>query len=205
MLNMKLFYFLILLIPFGSLSGKTDSICGHPLRYTVLSTNEPTEGFFWTAGDRKYNVYYKGADFILEEKRKHTLWLVSGSSFNVYPGTEMYIDTVYFKNTSESAEKELVIGYTSYSMKPDDSGKSRHLLIIDLRDKMMLLNIATYDYRLKKDENGKFWEYLYECDVDMFHDGIRVTTSDDSDVDDVRTQLDDGIYIRKGHCFVSHK
>lgn len=204
-MNLRLYFFFSMLILTGNLFAKTDSICGHPLRYVVLSSNEPTEGFFWTAGDKKYNVYYKGGDFILEEKKKHVLWLVSGTTFNVYPGTEMFIDTVYFKNTSESPEKELVIGYSTYSMKPDDSGKGKHLMIIDLRDKMILLNIAIYDYRLKKDENGKFWDYLYECDADMFHDGLRITTSDDSEISDVRIQLDDGIYVRKGHCFVSHK
>jgi hypothetical protein len=204
-MNVRLFYLFFFLLQFSYLSAKDDSICGTPLKYQVLTSNEPTDGFFWRAGDRKYNVYYKGADFILEQKKKHILWLISGTSFNVYPGTEMFIDTVYFKNTSESPEKELVIGYSLYSMKPDDSGKSRHLLIIDLRDKMVLLNIATYDYRLKRDENGKYWDYLYECDVDMFHDGIRITTSDESDVDNVQTQLDDGVYIRKGHCFISHE
>ena len=204
-MNLRCVLLFLSLMQLTHLSAKVDSICGSPLRYQVLSSNEPTEGFFWRAGDKKYNVYYKGADFILEDRKKHILWLINGSSFNVYPGTEMFIDTMYFKNTSESPEKELVVSYTLYSMKPDDSGKSRHLMIIDLRDKMVLLNIATYDYRLKRDENGKYWDYLYECDVDMFHDGIRITTSDESDIDDVRTQLDDGIYLRRGHCFISHK
>jgi hypothetical protein len=188
---------------FINLEAKGDSICGSPLKYQVLTTNEPTEGFFWIAGDRKYNVYYKGADFILEQKRKRSLWLITGASFNPYPNREMYIDTVYFKNTSESTEKELVIGYTLYVSRPDNSGKSKHLLIIDLRDKVMLLNIATYDDRMEKDENGKYQEYLYECDVELFHDGIRIETTDDSDINDARTQLDDGVYMRKGHCYIS--
>jgi|GEM_PF-2681522 len=204
-MNIKLLYIIILTISFLDISAKDDSICGIPLKYQVLSTNEPTEGFFWIAADKKYNVYYKGADFILEQKRRNVLWLITGASFNHYPGTEMYIDTVYFKNTSESAEKELVIGYTLYSMKPDDSGKSKHMLILDLRDKIMLLNIDTYYHRLEKDENGKFTEYLYECDVELFHDGIRIETSDDSDINNAQTQLDDGVYVRKGHCYISHR
>jgi hypothetical protein len=201
----KLLFFILLLLPCAYLSAKDDSICGAVLKYQVLASTEPTDGFFWTAGDRKYNVYYKGADIILENKKKHELWLISGASFNPYAGTEMYIDTIYFKNTSESPEKELVIGYTLYSMKPDDSGKSRHLMIMDIRDKMILLNIATYEQALRKDENGKYSEYLYECDVDLFYNSIRITTSDDSDIDNAATQLDDGVYVRKGHCFVRHK
>ena len=204
-MNHKVFYLFVFLVQFAHLSAKDDSICGTPLKYQVLSTNEPTEGFFWIAGDKKYNVYYKGADFILEQKKKNILWLITGASFNRYPGTEMYIDTVYFKNTSESAEKELVIGYSLYSMKPDDSGKSKHMLIMDIRDKVILLNIDTYYHRLEKDENGKYTEYLYECDVELFHDGIRITTSDDSDINNAQTQLDDGVYIRKGHCYISHR
>lgn len=204
-MNIRLVSIFLLLISSLSLSAKEDSICGAPLRYQVLNSNEPTEGFFWIAGDAKYNVYYKGADFILELKKKKQLWLVNGSSFNRYPGREMYIDSVYFKNTSESAEKELVVEYSLYSMKPDDSGKSKHMMIVDVRDKMILLNITIYDRRMEKDENGKYTEYLYECEADLFHDGIRITTSDDSDINDARTQLDDGIYLRKGHCFVGHK
>lgn len=201
----KLLFFLLLLLSWGFLSAKDDSVCGMPLKYQVLTSNQPTENFFWIAGDRKYNVYYKGADLILERKKNHELWLIQGAGFNPYAGTEMYIDTVYFKNTSESPEKELVIGYTLYSMKPDDSGKSRHLLIMDIRDKMILLNIATYEHAVRKDENGKFTEYLYECDVDLFYNSIRITTSDDSDIDNAATQLDDGVYVRKGHCFVRHR
>jgi len=197
---------ILLMLSFSGLSAKVDSICGRPLRYQALTATEPSEGFIWIAGDKKYNVYYKGADFILETtKKNHTLWLVNGSSFYAVTGTEMYIDSVYFKNTSESPEKELVIIYSTYSMRPDNSGKSRRMAIIDLRDKVVLLNIATYDYRLEKDENGRFTEYLYECDVDLFHDGLRITTSDDSDINDARTQLDDGIYLRKGHCFITQK
>jgi len=187
------------------LSAKVDSIFATPMKYQVIPGNEPTDGFLWVAGDKRYNIYYKGADFILENKRKKELWLISGSSFSPSPNVETYIDTVFFKNTSESPEKELVIGYSLYRTRPDNSGKSKHLLIIDIRDKVVLLNIATYDHRLEMDENGKYWEYLYECDIDLFHDGIRVTTSDDSDIDDARTQLDDGIYIRKGHCFICQK
>jgi hypothetical protein len=58
---------------------------------------------------------------------------------------------------------------------------------------------------MNKDENGKYTEYLYECDVELFHDGIRVVTSDDSDINNAQTQLDDGVYIRKGHCYISHR
>ncbi len=204
-MNFKLFYLILFLVPFSHLSANDDSICGTPMHYQVLSSNEPTDGFFWIAGDRKYNVYYKGSDFILEQKKKNILWLISGSSFNPYPGTEMYIDTAYFKNTSESPEKELVIGYSLFSMKPDDSGKSRHLLIVDLRDKIMLLNVALYEHRIRKDENGKFTEFLYEGEIELFYNGIRVSTSDDSDIDNAQTQLDDGVYYRKGHCYISHK
>jgi hypothetical protein len=201
----KLFFLFFLVIQFSFLSAKEDSICGTPLKYQVLTSNEPTEGFYWMAGNKRYDVYYKGADLILEQKKKNILWLITGGSFNPSPGTEMYIDTMYFQNTSESPERELVIGYSLFSMRPDNSGKSKHLAIIDLRDKVILLNITTYDHRLEKDENGKFIEYLYECDVDLFHDGIRVTTSEDSDINDARTQLDDGIYTRKGHCYVFRK
>ena len=204
-MKLRLLYFLLLIFPFIQLSAKDDSICGTPLKYQVLKATEPTDDFFWTAGDRKYNVYLKKGDFILEQKKNNELWLINGASFNPYAGTELYIDTMYFQNTGENADKELVIGYTLYSMKPDDSGKSRHLLIIDIKDKMVLLNIALYDQRLRKDENGKYSEYLYECDVDLFHNGIRVTTTDDSDIDNPQIQLDDGIYLRKGHCFVLHK
>jgi len=204
-MHRKLIYLSLLLLQFSCLSAKQDSICGGPLHYQVLSTTGPTEGFFWRAGDKLYNVYYKGADFILENKRQHQLWLITGASFNPHLNREMYIDSVFFKNTSESPEKELVIIYSLYSMNPDNSGKSKYMLIVDLRDKVMLLNIATHDHRLEKDENGKFVEYLYDCDIDLFHDGIRVTTSDDSDINDARTQLDDGIYIRRGHCYVYHK
>jgi hypothetical protein len=204
-MNLRLLSILFLWLPALLPAAKEDTICGHPLKYQVLNSNEPTEGFFWIAGDKKYDVYYHGADFILQAKKGQELWLVTGTSFNPYPSMQLYIDTVYFKNTSESPEKELVIGYSLYSMRPDNSGKSKHIMIIDLHDKMMLLNIATYDYKLNRDENGKYMEYLYECDVDLFHDGIRVTTSEDSDINDARYQLDDGIYIRRGHCFIRHK
>jgi len=176
-----------------------------PLHYQVLTSNEPTDGFFWRAGDSKYDVYFKGADFILEQRKKNILWLITGASFNPSPGTEMNIDTMYFKNTSESPEMELVIGYSLFSMRPDNSGKSKHLAIIDLRDKIMLLNITTYERRLVRDENGKFVEYLYQCDVKFFHDGFKVTNTEDSDISDARTQLSDGVYIRKGHCYYYHK
>jgi hypothetical protein len=201
----KLFYTFLFIISFSVLDAKDDSICGVPLKYQKLNTNEPTEGFFWIAGDRKYNVYYKGADFILENKRKKELWLITGASFNPYPNTEIFLDSVFFKNTSESREKELVINYSLFSMRADNSGKSKHMMIIDLRDKVILLNIALYDYKMNKDENGKFTEYLYECDVDLFHDGIRITTTDDSDINDARIQLDDGVYIRKGHCYITSR
>jgi hypothetical protein len=204
-MKLKLFCLIFLSMSAYTLSAKDDSICGIPLKYQVLHSNEPTEGFFWIAGDKRYNVYFKGADFILEHKKSKELWVIAGSTYNAYPGTEMFIDTVYLRNTSESREKELVIEYSLSSMKPDDSGKSRHMAIIDIKDKYILLNIALYDYRLQKDENGKYMEYLYECDIDVFHDGIRITTTDDSDINDARIQLDDGVYFRKGHCFVLHK
>ena len=201
----KLICLFVSLLGFLTMSAKEDSICGVPLHYQVLTSNEPTEGFFWRAGDNKYDAYYKGADFILEERKKNILWLITGASFNTSPGTEMNIDTMYFKNTSESPEMELVIGYSLFSMRPDNSGKSKHLAIIDLRDKIMLLNITTYERRLVRDENGKFVEYLYQCDVKFFHDGFKVTNTEDSDISDARTQLIDGVYIRKGHCYYYHK
>ena len=203
-MNHKVFYLFIFLATFSQLFAKDDSICGTPLRYQVLSTNEPTEGFFWIAADKKYNVYYKGADFILEQNKKNILWLINGAG--IYPGqaSEVYIDTVYFKNTSENSIKELVIGYSVYHDRPDNYGKSKYIAIIDIRDKIVLLNIAIYDHRLEKDENGKFTEYLYECDAEFFHDEIRIETSDDSDINNAQTQLDDGVYKRKGHCYISH-
>lgn len=204
-MDLKIISFLLLLFPFLDLSAKNDSICGTPLHYQVLTSNEPTGGFFWIAGDRMYDTYYKGADLILENKKKNELWLITGASFNPYPGAEMYIDTVYFKNTGEGPQKELVIGYTLYSMKPDDSGKSKHLLIIDIRDKIVLLNITQYEHKLRRDENGKYSSFIYEADIDIFYNGIRVTTSDDSDIDNTQTQLDDGVYIRRGHCYISHR
>jgi hypothetical protein len=204
-MNCRLIFFFLLITQFAKVSANGDSICGTALRYQALKTKEPTDGFFWIAGDHKYNVYFKGADFILEQKSKHKLWLITGNTFNPYPNQEMHIDSVYFKNTSESAEKELVVNYSLFSMRPDNSGKSRHMMVIDLRDKIMLLNIALYDHKLQKDENGKYTEYLYECDIDLYHDSIRVTTTDDSDIDNALIQLDDGVYVRKGHCFVTEK
>lgn len=206
---MKLPQLLFFLILFHSslISAKNDSICGAPLRYQIIKSNEPTDGFFLIASDRKYNVYYRGADLILEQKKhkQNILWLITGASFNPYPGNEMYIDTAYFKNTSEGGLKELVVKYSLYSMKPDDNGKSRYLVIIDILDKMVLLNIAEYEHAWRRDENGKYTEYLYECDVSIFHNGIVIETSDDSDIDNAQTQLDDGTYMRKGHCYVYRK
>ena len=68
-----------------------------------------------------------------------------------------------------------------------------------------MLNITLYDHRLEMDENGKLIEYLYEGDVKIYHDRMVVNTTDDSDINDARTQLDDGVYIRKGHCYISHE
>ena len=140
----KLFLLFIILVQFFRLSAKNDSICGTPLHYQVLSSNEPTEGFFWIAGDKKYDLYLRGADLILEQKKKNILWLIPGST--IYPGQapKLYIDTAYFKNTSENSEKELVIGYSVYHNRPDNHGKSKYLAIIDVRDKILLLNIALY-------------------------------------------------------------
>ena len=123
-MDRKLICLFVSLLGFLPLSAKVDSICGSPLHYQVLSSNEPTEGFYWTAGDKLYNVYYKGADFILENKRLHQLWLITGASFNLHPARDLFIDSVFFKNTSESPEKELVILYSLYSTRPDTSGKS---------------------------------------------------------------------------------
>jgi hypothetical protein len=194
--------FLLLAVP---LPAREDSICAKVLHYKVLDSNEPTEGFFWVAGSRKYDVYARGNDIILEARKKKQLWLIPGATLNQYPGTEMYIDTVYLQNTSESPDKELVIGYSVYSMKPDNHGVTKFLSVIDLRDKVLLLNIAYLDNRVEKDENGKYYENLYECDIDFFHDGFRITSSDDSDINDTRTQLDDGIYYRRGHCHIRHR
>ncbi len=171
----------------------------------MLSSNGPTEGFYLIAKDKKYDLYLKGADLLLEQRKNKTLWLIPATDFNTSSNAEMYIDTAYFKNTSESPDKELVIRYSLYRLRADNSGKSTHLLIIDLRDRKVLLNIALYDHRLEVDENGKPIEYLYEADVKLLHDRIVVTTSDDSDINDARTQLDDGIYFRRGHCFVSYE
>ena len=204
-MNLKVVFFLLLIFPFMHLSAKDDSICGTPLHYQVLSSNEPTEGFFWIAGNKKYDVYYRGADLILEHRKSNILWLIPGAGFNLRPSLDIFIDSVFFQNTSENAEKELVVRYSQYSLRPDNSGNSKHLLIIDIRDKIALLNITLYDHRLEMDENGKLIEYLYEGDVKLYHDRMVVNTTDDSDINDARTQLDDGVYIRKGHCYISHE
>ena len=204
-MDLKVVFFLLLIFPLLDLSAKDDSICGTPLHYQVLSSNEPTEGFFWIAGNKKYDVYYKGADLILEQRKSNTLWLIPGSSYNLHPNYDIEIDSVFFQNTSENNEKELVIKYSQYRLRPENSGKSKCLLVIDIRDKIALLNITLYDHRLEMDENGKLLEYLYESDVKLYHDRIVVSTTDDSDINDARTQLDDGVYVRKGHCYISHE
>ena len=202
---MKLVILLLLVLPAYVMRAATaDSVCEAPLRYEVLDKNASVDDFLWIAGDKKYNTYYRGGDLLVEQRKKGILWLIHGSSFAPYTQTEMFIDTVYFQNISESPQKEMIVGYSLFSLKVGAHTKSKHMMIIDLSERRIVLNVATYDYKIGADENGKVVEYLYDADVEVSHNLIKVTSSDDSDIDNPAIQLDDGVYHRHGHCFVRH-
>ena len=203
MKQVRLFTFLFLIVPAAIFAGpKTDSICEAPLKYEVLGKNSDVDEFLWIAADARYNVYFKGADLIVERRHKGILWLVKGHSFASYPTEEMYIDSVYFQNISENPQKELILRYSLFSLKPGTNTKSKHLLIVDLSEQKIVLNVTLRDFKLGSDENGRVIDNLYEADVEVSHNLIKVTSSDDSDIDNPAIQLDDGIYHRHGHCFV---
>jgi hypothetical protein len=195
---------LALMLPFAHLYALSDSICEAPLRYEVIKNTDSTDGFFWAAGDRKFNAFLNGSDFILEWKKKKEFWLMRGIYFANAAANEMFIDSIYFKNLSESREDEMVVIYSLFNLRPDGSShKSKHILVMDPSEKKVILNIELYDYKFGKDENGKIIDFVYEGDIQLSHNSIIVSTSDDSDIDTPSIQLDDGVYFRKGHCFVS--
>ncbi len=200
----KLLILLLLCLPSCTYAGSNDSINEVPLKYDELPKNANRDDYLWIAGDRKFNVYYKDSNFIVENKMKKWMWLIHGHSFASYPNSEIYVDTAYFQNISESNQKELVVGYSQFNLRPGINTKSKHLLVVDLTERKIILNVATYDFRIGKDENGKVTDYLYEAEVEISHNFIRVTSTDDSDIDNPAIQLDDGIYRRHGHCFVRH-
>jgi hypothetical protein len=179
-----------------------DSICAHPLHYEVVTNNESIDSFLWMGGDRKFNLYYKGHELLLEHRRRHEFWRVNCLNYSPYPGSDLFIDTMYLKDISESGQKELFVAYSLYSLKGTSSGKSHHLLIIDIRDKKVLLNIATYDSKITTDENGRVLDYYYEADIEFHHNAVKVIPADESEIDNPAIQLEEGTYHRRGHCFV---
>ncbi|MCW3126302.1 MAG: hypothetical protein JWO03_1960 [Bacteroidetes bacterium] len=203
MKHLRLLLLILIFLP-ASIYAAKDSVCEAPLKYEVLEKGSNTDDFLWITGDRKYNIYYKGADVIVERKRKGTLWLVKGLSFASYPHEEMYIDSAYFQNISEFPDKELIIKYSLFSLQPGTNAKSKHMMIVDINERKIVLNVALYDFKIGADENGKVIDYLYEANVDVSLNLIKVESSEDSDIDNPATQLDDGIYHRRGHCFVKH-
>jgi hypothetical protein len=188
----------------ASIYAAKDSICETSLRYEVLDKNADTDDFLWIAGDKHFNVYFKGAELIIERRKKGILWLVKGHTFASYPNEEIYIDSAYFQNISEFPEKELIINYSLFSLAPGTNTKSKHKLIIDLSERKIVLNVATYDFKIGADENGRVIDYLYEADIEVSHNLIKVVESGDSDIDNPAIQLSEGIYHRRGHCFVKH-
>lgn len=201
---MKLLVLFMLLIPASTYAGKEDSVCEVPLKYQVLDKNADTDDFLWIAGDKHFNVYFKGSDLIIERNKKGILWLVKGADFASYPNEEMYMDSVYFQNISEYPQKELIIKYSLFSLQTGTNAKSKHMMIVDLGEKKIVLNVALYDFKIGADENGKVIDYLYEASVKVSLNLIKVESGDDSDIDNPAIQLDDGIYHRRGHCFVKH-
>ncbi len=185
-------------------AAEKDSVCAVPLRYDVLDKNTDVDAFLRMAGDKQYNLYYNGSDLIIEQRRKGTLYLVHGQSFASYQNEEMYIDSAWFQNVGNVPDKELVIRYSLFSLEPASQTRSKHLIFIDPEQKKILLNIATYDFKIAPDENGRIIDYLYEAEVQIVFNGIRVKATEESDVDNPAIQLDDGLYHRRGHCFVKH-
>ncbi|MBS1684224.1 MAG: hypothetical protein JSS76_05685 [Bacteroidetes bacterium] len=203
MKHWKILFAIIYCIPFALIAAEKDSICSAPLKYEVLDKNADVDAFLRLAEDKHYNLYYSGSDLIIEQrKRKGTLYLVHGQSFASYQNEEMYIDSAWFQNIGDIPDRELVIRYSLFSLQPASNTKSKHLIIIDPDQKKILLNIATYDFKIAPDENGKIIDYLYEADVQLFFNGLRVKGTEDSDIDNPAIQMEDGIYHRRGRCFV---
>lgn len=186
------------------MQAEKDSICATPLKYEVLDKNADVDDFLRMAEDKRYNLYYRGSDLIIEQRRKGTLCLVHGQSFAPYQNEEMYIDSAWFQNVGNVPDKELVIRYSLFSLEPASNTRSKHLIFIDPAQKKILLNIATYDFKIAPDENGRIIDYLYEADVQVVAGGIRVRATEDSEIDNPPIQLVDGYYHRRGQCFVRH-
>lgn len=204
MKKLKFLFAFLYLLPLVLCAAEKDSVCAVPLRYDVLDKNTDVDAFLRMAGDKQYNLYYNGSDLIIEQRRKGTLYLVHGQSFASYQNEEMYIDSAWFQNVGNVPDKELVIRYSLFSLEPASQTRSKHLIFIDPEQKKILLNIATYDFKIAPDENGRIIDYLYEAEVQIVFNGIRVKATEESDVDNPAIQLDDGLYHRRGHCFVRH-
>lgn len=204
MKKMRLLIILMLCIQIVSRAAERDSLCTVPLHYDVLDKNADVDEFLRLAGDKHYNLYYHGSDLILEQRRKGTLYLIHGQSFASYQNEEMYIDSAWFQNVGDIPDKELVIRYSLFSLQPASNTRSKHLIFIDPAQKKILLNIATFDFKIAPDENGRIIDYQYEAEVQVFYSGIRVRQNQDSEVDNPAIQLESGYYHRRGQCFVRH-
>jgi hypothetical protein len=201
MKSIVLFFFILLSI--GN-QCKADSICEIPIQYKVIANNYLPDSFVWIAGERKYNVYYKGAEFIVENTKKKGLKLIESEFyFHLRHNEEIAIDTISFKNVGDGEDKEILVHYSTFSLDPAGGGsKAHYLMALDTRSWTVIFNISTYESKFYKDENGREFKTLYEATIEIGRNHIHVRTSEESDVDRSALQLDDGLYRRHGHCYV---
>ena len=197
----RLVFFCILLVSY-CYDAQADSICETPIHYEVIKDDNLQEGFLWMGGDKRYAIYVRGDDFIVEFKKKHELKLIDGSAYSNKQDGEVYIDSLALRNVVDNEDKELLVYYSTFSFSTQGGAKSRHLLIIDIHRWRTIINIGLYDSKFFKDENGKEQELVYQADIFISHNHIKIEAEEDADTDLAANELDSGIYHRRGHCYV---